>query len=152
MFWSILEIPAIALQVGIFMKSYKPLSLLFMIVFVIVGMVFLFIPNQVLIFFNNISRYLGMEQSPVQGVNFYLILAIGYMYLVSLLAYLMYRHPENIYFPLLLANGKLASSILSLCLFIVHKPYLIYIFNCIVDGLIGIMVWILYFKLKREHV
>jgi hypothetical protein len=116
-----------------------------------VGLLFLFMPGGVLVFFNNISRHLGMERSPIQGAGFYIILAVGYMYLVALLAYFMYRYPENRYFPLLLVNGKLASSILSLYLFLVHQPYLIYIVNCLIDGLIGFVVLGFYLKLKRLH-
>lgn len=120
-----------------------------MITFTIVGLIFLFMPKGVLVFFNNISRHLGMVLSPVQGTGFYIILAVGYMYLVALLAYFMYRYPENRYFPLLLVNGKLASSILSLFLFLFHQPYLIYIVNCLIDGLIGFVVLGFYLKLKE---
>jgi hypothetical protein len=116
-----------------------------------VGLIFLFIPDKVLVFFNNLSSYLGMPLSSVEAFDFYLILAVGYMYLVALLAFLMYRHPENKYFPLLLANGKIASSILSLLLFVIHQPYMIYITNCLIDGLIGIVVLAFYLKLKRER-
>lgn len=131
------------------MKYYRSISLLMVFIFAVVGLLFLFLPNGVLTFFNSIAAQFGMKQSPVQGINFYLILASGYMYLVSLLAYMMYKHPDNHYFPLLLANAKLASSVLSLCFFIVHEPYLIYITNCIVDGSIGLLVLYFYLKMKR---
>jgi hypothetical protein len=90
-----------------------------------------------------------MVPSPVIGLNFYIVLAVAYMYLVALLAFLMYRHPENMYFPLLLANGKLTSSLLSLYIFSVHQPSLIFVVNCFVDGLIGIVASIFYFKIKK---
>ena len=90
-----------------------------------------------------------MVPSPVTGVNFYIVLAVAYMYLAALLAFLMYRHPENMYFPLLLANGKLASSLLSLYIFSVHQASLIFIINCFVDGLIGIVALIFYSKIKK---
>jgi hypothetical protein len=121
-----------------------------MIVFAMVGIVFLFLTDNVLVFFNILSGYLGMTPSPVQGYDFYLILAVGYMYLVTLLAYLMYKHPENPFFPLLLAHGKLFSSILSLGLFIFHQPYLIYLSNSIVDGLIGIVALYFYQRVKMS--
>ena len=60
------------------------------------------------------------------------------MYAVTLLAFLMYRHPEQNIYPFLLANFKLASSIISLCLFIIHQHYLIYLANFLIDGFIGI--------------
>ncbi len=131
------------------MKFYQTLSLLFAITFAVVGLIFLLFANDVLNFFNSISNYIGMLPSPVQGFNFYLILAVGYMYLVTILAFFMYRFPKNSLFPLLLAHGKLASALLSLGFFLVHQPYLIYITNCLVDAGIGIIALIFYFKLKR---
>jgi hypothetical protein len=131
------------------MRAYKLISLSLAIVFAVVGLIFLIIPNTVLMFFNDISNYLGMPQSSVQGVNFYLVLAVGYMYLVTLLAYFMYRCPQDKRLTLLLANGKLASSILSLYFFLMLQPYLIYIINCIIDGLIGILVLFLYLRMKK---
>lgn len=133
------------------MKYYRTFSLLMGITFAIVGLIFLFLTDGVLEFFNSFAKYGGMKQSPVQGVNFYLILAAGYMYLVSLLAFMMYKHPDNKHFPLLLANAKLASSLLSLCFFILHQPYPIYVVNCIVDGSIGLLVIYFYLKLKKRQ-
>ena len=131
------------------MKYYRTVSLLMVIIFAMVGLIFLFFTEGVLLFFNSIATCAGMKQSPIQGINFYLILASGYMYLVSLLAYLMYKHPDNQYFPLLLANAKLASSVLSLCFFIFHELYLIYLTNCIIDGSIGMLVLYFYRKIKK---
>lgn len=131
------------------MRLYKTFSFSAFITFAFVGLIFLFIPGKVLIFFNNLSSYLGMTLSATEGINFYLILAVSYMYLVALLAFLMYRHPENKLLPLLLAHGKFASSILSICLFLLHQPYLIYLTNFIVDGLIGIAALIFFLRLKR---
>ena len=131
------------------MKYYRTISLLMVLIFAVVGFLFLILPDGVLVFFNSIAAQFGMKRSPVQGINFYLILASGYMYLVSLLAYMMYKHPYNHNFPQLLTNAKLASSILSFCFFIVHAPYLIYITNGIVDGSIGLLVLYFYFKIKK---
>lgn len=133
------------------MKYYRTFSLFMVVTFAIVGFIFLFLADSVLEFFNSLTTYTGMKQSPVQGINFYLILAAGYMYLVSLLAYMMYKHPDNQYFPLLLANAKLASSLLSLCFFILHQPYPIYLVNCIVDGSIGLLVIYFYHKIKKRQ-
>ena len=132
------------------MKYYRTISLLMAVIFVVVGLCFLFLPNNVLEFFNSIAAFSGMKLSPVQGLNFYLILAVGYMYLVSLLAWLMFKHPENFYFPLLLTNAKLASSLLSLSFFIFHQPCLIYLINCLVDGLIGLLVLYFYLQLTKR--
>jgi hypothetical protein len=90
-----------------------------------------------------------MVPSPVTGFYFYVVLAVAYMYLVALLAFLMYRYPQNMFFPLLLANGKMASSLLSLCLFSFHQPYLILLVNGVVDGLIGVVAFVFYRNLKK---
>jgi hypothetical protein len=133
------------------MSVYRICSIIMAIVFAIVGFIFLLLSSDVLIFFNTISDLLGIKQSPVDGIGFYLILAVGYMYLVSLLAFLMYKHPDNADFPFLLANAKLVSAVLSTIFFIWHHPYLIYITNGIVDGIIGILVLYLYLQLKKRH-
>ena len=99
-------------------------------------------------FFNYVSTYLGMPHSPVQGVGFYLILAVAYMYVVTLLAFSMYRHPQEKSYPLVLANAKLASCAVSLYLFLIYQPYLIYIANGVVDGCIGLIALYFVEKLK----
>lgn len=125
------------------MKYYRLFSLTCAIIFAFVGLVFLFMPSQVLVFFNSFSTCFGMPQSPVQGVSFYLILAVAYMYIVALLALLMYRHPLEKGCLFLLVNAKMASSLLSLYFFLIYQPYLIYIANCVIDGCIGFLA--LYF-------
>lgn len=132
-----------------FLRFYKILSVAFCIIFLIVGLTFLLLPGKVLIFFNTLSRYAGMAPSPVEGIDLYLALAVAYMYLVSLISFLMFRHPQNPHFPLLLAHGKTASSFLSLLLFVAYQPYLVFLVNFVVDGLIGLIAWLFYTKLKR---
>lgn len=132
------------------MKFYRSVSLLLTITFAIVGLIFLFAADGVLAFFNSIANYLRMVQTPEQGIDFYLILAVGYMYLVTLLAFFMYRFPGNPILPLLLAHGKLASALLSLGFFLVHQPYLIYVTNGIVDGGIGMVALVFYLKIRRR--
>jgi hypothetical protein len=132
-------------------KIYKATSFILMLLFAITGMLFLGIPDRVLVFFNNLSTSLGMMQAPVIDWNFYLILAVGYMYLVTLLAFLMFRRPENHYFPLLLIHAKTVSSLLSLAFFLLQEHYLIYLANFIIDGLIGIVVATLYLKMRRKE-
>ncbi len=129
-------------------KLYRPFSLAAAVIFALVGLVFLFIPDRVLVFFSSMSGALGLPSSPVIGANFYLILAVAYMYLVTLLAYLMYRHPDVKMLPLLLAHAKLASAALSLYLFLTHGPYLIYLANCMIDGLIGTAALFFYVQTK----
>ncbi len=73
------------------------------------------------------------------------------MYLVTLLAGLMFRKPGNPLLPLLLAQAKLASSIFSLVFFFGRAPYLICLANAVVDGLIGALVLSLYFLQKKTR-
>jgi hypothetical protein len=133
------------------MKLYKPISFILVFLFAVTGLLFLFIPDKVLILFNTLSSTFGMVQSPVTGWTFYLILASGYMYLVTLLAFHMFRHPDNQTYPLLLTHAKLASSILSLAFFLIQGHYLIYLANFIVDGVIGAIVLAMYLKVRRRE-
>lgn len=130
-------------------EFYKPLSLGFAIVFAVVGMIFLFMPKPVLVFFNSISHLWGLPPAPAAGFNFYVILAAAYMYLVTVLAFLMYCKPQEELFPFLLAHGKIMSSLLSLAAFLFHQRYLIYISNFLIDGFIGIVVFYMYYQVKR---
>ena len=132
------------------MKYYRLVSLFLGIVFAIVGLLFLFGTDIVLTFFNDLSGHLEMPTSPVNDLGFYPLLAVGYMYVVTVLAFLMYRSPENSAFPLLLTHSKLATSILSLALFLLHERYLIYITNFVVDGFIGVVILLFYLKIKRN--
>lgn len=131
------------------MRYYRPISLIMAVTFALTGLLFLFFANGVLIFFNRVATLTGMKFSPVAGVDFYLILAAGYMYLVTFLAVLMFRYPGNHWFPLLLTNAKFASSLLSFSFFILHQPYPVYLTNGIVDGLIGMLVLYLYRQVKK---
>jgi len=130
------------------MRLYKLFSLTAAAIFAVVGLIFLFFPDSALIFFNVMSGYFGLPQAPVQGTGFYLILAAAYMYLVTLLAFLMYRYPEQKIYSFILAHGKLASSIISIYLFLVHQHYLIYLANFVIDGFIG-MAALLLMKMKK---
>ncbi len=132
------------------MKTYRLSSLALMLLFAVTGFLFLLLPDGVLGLFNSISVRLGMAESSTTGFRFFLILAVGYMYLVSFLAFLMFRHPENKYFPLLLMNAKFASSLLSLALYLLDGHYLIYLANFVIDGTIGTFVALLYIHAGRR--
>jgi hypothetical protein len=132
------------------MRLYRPVSLFLCIVFGLVGLLFLSIPDRVLAFFNSLSGSWGMSLMPVESLGFYPLLAIGYMYLVTLLAFLMYRRPEDRRFPLLLIHAKLATAILSLALFLAQGWYLIYITNFALDGCIGMVVLAFYLHMKKS--
>lgn len=120
------------------MRLYRAFSLSMLVVFAVVGVIFLTMPSGVLGLFNSLASGLGLASTPTHVGYFYVVLAVAYMALVSALALLMLRHPENHYFPLLLAVGKLASSSLSLLLFFVAQRSLVLVTNFAVDGAIGI--------------
>jgi hypothetical protein len=124
------------------------MSLIMALLFAVVGLVFLFVPEGVYSFFNTLSRAFGMIESKEQGSGLYQILAVGYMYVVSLLAFMMYQHPDEKEFLLILINAKSASSALSFLFFILLSPYLIFLSNGIVDGAIACGLLVLRAKSK----
>jgi len=130
------------------MHLYRAAAAILAVSFAAVGLLFLFFPGGVLAFFNSLSAALGFREAPLTGFQFYLVLASGYMYVVSLLAGLMFRHPEDETYSRLLVHAKLATAVLSLGFFVFHQPFLIYLANFLVDGLIGLGVWAL---LRRQR-
>jgi|WetSurMetagenome_2_1015567.scaffolds.fasta_scaffold368011_2 hypothetical protein len=129
--------------------TYRMTGLCLSIVFAVVGLVFLLAPRQPLRFFNELSLSVGLASSPVVGVDLFHVLAVGYMYIVTLLAWFMYRMPANRLAPVLLVNAKLASSVLSFIFFFAVHGALIFLVNGMVDGLIGAGVFALYLKQRR---
>ncbi len=127
------------------------MSLTFSVTFALVGLLFLILPGGVLRFFNGLSPALGLTAAPETGAEFYLALAVGYMYLVTVIAYMMYRHPSERIFPLLLINGKFSTAILSMVLFAEQGHYLIYFVNAVVDACIALVVLPFYRKLRKAH-
>lgn len=125
------------------MRSYRTTAIILAASFILVGLLFLCLPDGVILFFNSLSSPLGLPQAPLIGFQFYLALGSGYMYIVALLAWLMFRHPENGVYSRLLIHAKLVTSLLSLGFFIFQRPFLIYLANFLVDGLIGLGVWTL---------
>lgn len=124
-------------------RTYRSISLAMAMVFAVVGLIFLFCTGQVLHFFNALALQLGLPQSSEEASGFYVILAVAYMYVVTLLAFLMYRHTENSLPPFLLINAKAASALLSALFFVFYQAYLIYIVNAVVDGSIALaVVWL----------
>ena len=132
------------------MKYYRSLSLALALCFAIVGIVFAAIPDDVLRFFNLLSPAFSLPPSPLTSYNFYLVLAAAYMYLVTLLAFMMYRWPENRCYPMLLINAKLASSFFSVIFFIAHARYLVDLANFGVDAMIGMLVFLIYVKMLKD--
>jgi hypothetical protein len=132
---------------SIWSRLYRPASLLMAITFGVVGVIFLFLPAGVLGFFDAFSTQVGLQPSG-QAAGFYLVLAVAYMYVVTLLAGWMYLRPENDTLPVLLINAKAASALLSFGFFALRQPALIFLANGVVDGLIAVGVLVLYLKPK----
>jgi len=130
---------------------YRLASLAMAACFGSVGLAFFAAPEPILEWFNRLSAPLGLNPAPVQAGSFFPILALAYMVLVTLLAGLMFRKPGNPLFPLLLAQGKLASSILSMIFFFGRAPYLICLANAVVDGGIGALaLWLSRLQKRRS--
>ncbi len=127
--------------------AYKTVSLGLAVIFAVVGALFLIIPGETLAFFNALSRRAGLAEGPA-GRSFFVVLAGAYMYVVTVLAWQMFRHPEDKTFPLLLGQAKLASAVLSFLMFAVHAPWLIYLVNGIVDGALALVVLAFYLRVK----
>ncbi|MCX7787820.1 MAG: hypothetical protein N2442_08995 [Spirochaetes bacterium] len=135
---------------GTGMKAYRIVSLGMAILFALVGGVFLIFPGKVLELFNLLSHRISMEPAPVIGSSFYLILAVSYMYLVTLLAFRMYQYPEDPSFPLFLMHAKLVSAVVSFGFFILRQSYLIFLVNGLVDGAIGLFTLYLYRIVRKK--
>ena len=131
-------------------RIYKPLSLALAGVFAAVGLLFLLIPVGVVGFFNGLSGPLGFRPSPAGVPDFFLVLAVAYMVVVTFLSWSMFRHPGDASFPRILAVAKVSSSALSFLLFFLQAPYLMYLTNAVVDGLIGVVAILCVVALRRR--
>ena len=111
--------------------------------FVLVGAAFLLAPGRLLSVFDAWSRDLGMATSAGEPGELYVVLAVAYMYVVSRLAWSMYRDPEDPRPARLLVHAKAASAALSFAVFFLRQPHLILLVNGIVDGAIAVLVVLL---------
>lgn len=111
--------------------------------FAVVGIIFLAIPGKVLAAFNWLAAGIGWPESTTAGYTLYLALAAAYMYMVTLLAWQIARHPEERTWPALLVHAKVASAVVCLALFALQEQYLLYLANFVVDGAIAVFVALL---------
>jgi hypothetical protein len=119
--------------------------------FASVGLLFLFLPDAAPRFMNGLGRGFGLPEAPLTGANFYVGLAAAYMSIVTILAWMMVRHPAVPGFPLLLAQAKGASSLLSFGLFVFHRPFFVYLANGLIDLLLAALAIFLYRNRKRSE-
>jgi hypothetical protein len=122
------------------------------VTFAVVGLIFVAIPAKVLAAFNWLAAGLGWPESTTEAHTLYLALALGYMYLVTLLAWEMARHPDVRVFPWLLVQAKAASAVVCFGLFVLQEQYLLYLANFVVDGAIALFVWWLCLRAERNEV
>jgi len=108
--------------------------------FAAVGLAFLIIPSGVIAFFNRMSAPWGFPAAPAEDPGLFVILAVSYMVVVTVLAVGMARQPGNPVYPRLLALAKIASSVLSLGSFALRAGTFVVLVNGVVDGLIGLFV------------
>ncbi len=121
------------------------------VTFAVVGVIFLAIPGKVLAAFNWLAAGLDWPLSTTQPYTLFLALALGYMYVVTLLAWQMARHPEMRVYPWLLAQAKGASAVICLGLFALQDQYLLYLANFVVDGAIASFVWTLCLRSRPKE-
>ncbi|HTY57882.1 MAG TPA: hypothetical protein VMF59_03655 [Bacteroidota bacterium] len=131
------------------LRLYRALALALCAAFAAVGLLFLFFPGAPWRFFNGLSEILGMPRAPEEGRGLFHLLGVAYMYLVTLLAFLMYARPLKGAYPWLLVHAKGASALLSVYLFIADGPFLIYCANALVDGSIAVGVGLIALSMKR---
>jgi hypothetical protein len=122
------------------------------VTFAVVGLIFVAIPGRVLAAFNWLAAGLGWPESTTEAHTLYLALALGYMYLVTLLAWQMARHPDVRVFPWLLVQAKAASAVVCLGMFVLQDQYLLYLANLVVDGAIALFVWWLCLRAEQSEV
>jgi hypothetical protein len=122
---------------------YRVISFTLAVAFAAAGLAFLFFPDATLAF----------PQRPTEGRSgdnrFFVILAGAYMFLVTALAWSMYRRPAQRIYPLLLCQAKGASALISLAFFVLHQPLPIYLANAIVDGGLSLLVLAMLLKVRE---
>jgi hypothetical protein len=122
---------------------YRAVSGLLCAAFALVGAAFLLVPDAVLSLFDGWSRSVGLATSAGAPGEFYVVVAVAYMYLVTVLAGSMARDPQDPTPARLLVHAKLASSLLSFGVFFLRQPHLLLLVNGIVDGSIaGLVVFL----------
>jgi hypothetical protein len=110
--------------------------------FAAVGLVFLLAPDATLSFLDSAGALFGrFDPTPKTGARLWLALAVAYMLLVTLLAWLAQRDLSKArpYLGLLFA-GKAASSLLALAAYASVSTSFPYLANFIVDGAIALVV------------
>ena len=110
--------------------------------FAVVGLMFLVAPNGVVHSINAVgSIFRIFPPAPDSDLRIWLGLAVGYMVMVTMLAWQISVAPRaNRSLMPFLAAGKLTSSFTSLLFFVFHQAAFLYLLNFLVDGSIVLVV------------
>lgn len=135
------------------MRAYRAIALALAVAFVAVGIAFLVEPDVVAAVCARVSRLTGIPVLPIGSVEsgLFRVLAAAYMYVVAVLAWMMFWRPAEAVWPAMLAHAKLASATLSVVLCVIQEPSLLLAANGIVDGAIGILaLWFRHQAMRRR--
>ena len=113
--------------------------------FVVVGLLFLFVPSGVLDVISDVGEWFGNDtRAPHTQEDLWLALSFAYMVVITGIC-LVAQMDVVRYRPLLLvlAAGKTASSLGSLAFFLIDEHVFIYLLNFLVDGFLALLsLWL----------
>lgn len=124
--------------------------------FIVVGLLFLFLPEQVADALTDFGDVFGSFADPPDvGMRLWLTLAFSYMVVIAGLCLVAQADPVR-YRPLmlLLAVGKTASSLTALGFFLFTDDVFVYLLNFIVDGSLvvaSLYLWMLSGRIGRSR-
>lgn len=122
--------------------------------FLIVGLLFLFLPGPVTETLTDFGENLGsFAEPPDIGMRLWLTLAFSYMVLIAAICLIAQADPVRYrHLILLLALGKVTSSLTALGFFCLSDDVFIYLLNFLVDGslaLAALWLWVLSGRIGR---
>ena len=125
-------------------RAERAITLIFQILaatFALVGSIFLLFPNGTVRTINAAGAIFRIfPPAPESDLRFWLSLAVSYMALVTVLAWLIQRDPRRYrHLMPVLAIGKFSSSFTCLLFFIFSSPAFLYLLNFLVDGSITLI-------------
>ncbi len=120
-------------------RGERAITLIFQLLaatFALVGSIFLLFPNGTVRTINAAgSVFRIFPPAPESELRFWLSLAVSYMALVTVLAWLIQRDPRRYrHLMPVLAVGKFTSSFTCLLFFVFSSPAFLYLLNFLVDG------------------
>ncbi len=118
--------------------------------FAIVGTLFFLFPDGTIRFLNGVGAFLGdFTPAPPSALRFWVSLSLGYMALVTALAYLAQRDLRRRDLLALLALAKGVSSFTCLGYYLFSSDAFVYLANFLVDGSIAMATIAIWFVVPR---